>query len=567
MKTRSVLKRVIVVLCVFLCAEIGLFVFWIHSGTSAYARNLDLGNKYLLSEDYDSAISAFSKAIEIDAMNADAYIGRGDAYKAKGDYESAWEDYEKAEELSGRNDVIAGKFPERSIHVAALDGTPLSGAEVFLESDEHSYSLQTDISGNASGIMFPTTYSVTVRRSDREESAQTYMTTVTFNSLEDNIKDIIIDSVEDYPYEVGDNVWAKIENINGSKTLLFYSLNGTLSKDWKKNVGFKNIETITAIGFSAGSEKMYLPKDSSYLFSNQENYSDYKMDNLQKIDTSKMDTSRVTNMMGMFCESDGLVELDLSGFNTKKVTDMAIMFCHCENLTKLNLHNFNTSNVTTMASMFRYCRKLTNLDVSSFNTAKVTDMGYMFAACNSLVALDFKNFNTSNVTNMADMFLACFALKSVNVSSFDTSKVTGMVYMFNDCYNLASLDLSNFDTSKVDSFYNMFGHCESLKKLDLSSFNTSNATAMVYMFGGCSSLQELNLSSFDMSKVTEADNMFKNCNELQILRTPKNSIGWVELPIVMYDSEGTQYSSLPTLSESFVLAKTYIDERSESSSD
>jgi hypothetical protein len=59
-----------------------------------------------------------------------------------------------------------------------------------------------------------------------------------------------------------------------------------------------------------------------------------------------------------------------------------------------------------------------------------------------------------------------------------------------------------------------------------------------------------------MSKVTEATNMFKNCNELQILKTPKISTGWGELPIAMYDSAGTKYTSLPILSESFVLAKT-----------
>ena len=359
-----------------------------------------------------------------------------------------------------------------------------------------------------------------------------------------------------YPYNVGDNVWAKIETVNGSKTLLFYSLNGTLSRDWKKIVGFKNIEAISAIGFGSGSDKMYLPKDSSFLFSNYENYDEYRMDNLKKIDTSKMDTSKVTNMQGMFRECHGLAELDLSSFNTKNVTNMAVMFCHCENLTKLNLH-INTSNVTIMRWMFAYCRKLTNLDVSSFNTAKVTDMGFMFFACNNLVTLDLKNFNTSNVTDMVDMFMACFELKSVNVSSFNTSKVTGMAYMFDSCSSLTSLDLRSFDTSKVKSFYNVFGNCESLKKLDLSNFNTSNATSMVYTFGGCSSLQELNISSFDLSKVTDAGYIFKDCNNLQILRTPKkNTLRGEGLPITMYSSSGTKYTSLPVLSKSIVLART-----------
>lgn len=553
--TKTRLRITVMVLGGILIAEIFAFMVMINSGNS-YTANLNLGNKYLLEMDYENAIDAFSKAIEIDGMSADAYIGRGDAYLELGDYSRAWADYEKAEEVSGRNDILSGKIPERSIHVTAFDGTPLSGAEVSLESDAHSYSLKTDTSGNASGIMFPDTYSVTVRRDDYQESAQTYMTTVTFNGFEDTVKDIIIDSVEDYPYEVGDNVWARIEDVSGVKTLLFYSRNGTLRWDWKETVGFKNLESINAIAFGAGSGTLYLPENSSFLFSNHENYTEYDMQSLQTIDASKMDTSKVTNMQGMFRECYGLTSLDLSSFNTRNVTNMAVMFCHCDNLESLKVGSFDTSNVVDMSHMFRFCRKLKELDLSSFNTKNVTDMSYLFAACESLETLDLSSFDTINVTSMVDMFYCCRSLTSLDLRSFNTSNVTGMVYMFDACNSLTSLDVSSFNTSGVIAFDHMFGSCNSLRKLDLSNFDTSNAEDMFFMFGECNSLQELNLSSFDMSKVTEATNMFKNCNELQILKTPKISTGWGELPIAMYDSAGTKYTSLPILSESFVLAKT-----------
>ena len=120
MKRKS-LEHIILALSAVLCVEIGLLIYQINSGTTAYARNLDLGNKYLLSEDYDNAISAFSKAIEIDAMNADAYIGRGDAYKAKGDYVSAWEDYEKAEEISGDTSILSKKMRSLGLGSALFD--------------------------------------------------------------------------------------------------------------------------------------------------------------------------------------------------------------------------------------------------------------------------------------------------------------------------------------------------------------------------------------------------------------------------------------------------------------
>lgn len=137
-------------------------MYKINSGTNAFARNLDLGNKYLLSEDYDSAISAFSKAIEIDSMNADAYIGRGDAYKAKGDYASAWEDYEKAQELSGNPDLIRDKIGLTEISIVSEDGSGVDGASVKLSGSDHSYEFVTNSSGRISEVIFPEKYKMEV---------------------------------------------------------------------------------------------------------------------------------------------------------------------------------------------------------------------------------------------------------------------------------------------------------------------------------------------------------------------------------------------------------------------
>ena len=86
MSVSKTLKIVAAVLGVLLCMGAGILLYQVKKSPGSVSRNMDLGNKYLLAEDYDSAISAFSKAIAIDGMNADAYIGRGDAYKAKEEY-------------------------------------------------------------------------------------------------------------------------------------------------------------------------------------------------------------------------------------------------------------------------------------------------------------------------------------------------------------------------------------------------------------------------------------------------------------------------------------------------
>ncbi|MDO4805187.1 MAG: BspA family leucine-rich repeat surface protein [Lachnospiraceae bacterium] len=128
--------------------------------------------------------------------------------------------------------------------------------------------------------------------------------------------------------------------------------------------------------------------------------------------------------------------------------------------------------------------------------------------------------------------------------------------MFNNCSSLKELDLGSFDTSKVELMFRMFYNCSSLTKLNLSSFDTSKVGMMFSMFDGCSSLTELDLSSFDTSGNVNMDDAFNNCTGLQSLRTPKKNANNPELPFVMYDSAGKDYSKLPTLSQSIVLTKT-----------
>ena len=130
-------------------------------------------------------------------------------------------------------------------------------------------------------------------------------------------------------------------------------------------------------------------------------------------------------------------------------------FRNCENITSLDLSKLDTSKVTDMSGMFYNCRALTTLDLSNFDTSNVTDMNYIFYGCGALT-LNVSNFDTSNVTNMRYMFGYCSKLTNLNVSNFDTSSVTNMTGMFATCYALTNLDLSNFDTNAVQNYSYMF---------------------------------------------------------------------------------------------------------------
>ena len=60
------------------------------------------GDVYFNRDEYDSAISDFNKAIDIDSKDAIAYFYRGDAYEKKSRYEEAILNYNKAIEIDSK---------------------------------------------------------------------------------------------------------------------------------------------------------------------------------------------------------------------------------------------------------------------------------------------------------------------------------------------------------------------------------------------------------------------------------------------------------------------------------
>lgn len=230
-------------------------------------------------------------------------------------------------------------------------------------------------------------------------------------------------------------------------------------KAWKSGPTSSSTLYVTASGYS---DPIPLPADSSKMFAN--------MARLTSIDLSnfKLDVT------------DDTVEYNLSE-----------MFAGCTRLTTIIFgDNFNTSLVTNMSGMFHETEALVSLDVSKFNTSKVTDMSLMFAA-SALTGLDLSSFDTSSVTDMSSMFQESY-LENVNFGNkFDTSKVAKMSSMF--AYTaLQELDLSAFDTSAVTEMNSMFFGMSDVTTINLSgSFVVTSVTDADYMFADCSSLSKI----------------------------------------------------------------------------
>ncbi|MCO6536282.1 BspA family leucine-rich repeat surface protein [Lactobacillus sp.] len=222
-------------------------------------------------------------------------------------------------------------------------------------------------------------------------------------------------------------------------------------------------------------------------------------------------------------------------------SDGPLHFGYLENLTTIEgLSNIDTSKCTDMSGMFQGCKSLKSLDLSHFDTSNVVLMNDMFSGCSNLTNLDLSSFNTKNVVYMGYMFYNCTNLVNVNLSSFNTSNTCDTIHMFSGCRSLKNLDLSNFDVSNAQDMRHMFENCSSLESLDLSNFKIMNDVYLDNLFAGCTSLTSLDLRNLEIRDLSiTTDNMFLDCKNLnhlvlgtKVLFSQYAEMGLPEVPAV-----------------------------------
>ena len=141
------------------------------------------------------------------------------------------------------------------------------------------------------------------------------------------------------------------------------------------------------------------------------------------------DTSRVTNMSGMFFRNTAFNQ-DLGAWNTSNVTNTSYMFYGCtafNNSGSSTIGNWNTSNVTSFNSMFEATPF--NQNIGSWDVSKATDLGSMFNGSS------FNNGGNPSIGNWI-----------INTSS--AVSMTGM-FRNNGPFNQ---DIGNWNVSRVNNF-------------------------------------------------------------------------------------------------------------------
>ena len=346
-------------------------------------------------------------------------------------------------------------------------------------------------------------------------------------------------NISEEPVLVGDNVYAKIEIVDGHKKITVSGPEegyGRLNK--RKYLEFlaSNLGNVvikeeylyleSKFGMYWGimssedtiefTRNIKFPADSSHLFR------DIKAEITLG---DEIDVSEVTNMVGMFCRV-AKAHVDFSKWNTSNVENMACLFDGASELNP-DVSKWDTSNVKNMSSMFA-STKVANPDVSNWDTSNVENMSFIFHGAEAANP-DVSNWDVSSVTNMRYMFcqakkanpdVSNWNIKNVSnmscifefaevanpdVSKWDTSNVTDMSGMFAEMN--ANPDVSNWDTSNVKRMSHMF-RCNKKANPDVSKWDTSNVGSMLEMFEK-TEVANPDVSNWDTSKVECTKKMFK----------------------------------------------------------
>ena len=225
-----------------------------------------------------------------------------------------------------------------------------------------------------------------------------------------------------------------------------------------------------------------------------------------------------------FKGGDNLVGLDFSEFDSSRVTDVSGMFAECENLQEVTLGgSLASAGITDVSEMFAGCTVLSSVDSSSIGSGTLTSVYGMFKDCSSLTGdiIFADSFNTSSIESFEDMFVNCGA-SNIDAGKIDTSSATSLKNMFKDCSNLGALDVSGWNVSKVRTLEGTFSGCSNLS-LTVDGWSLGECTNLNNTFNGCSSLGSMDMSALGLSgKLTGMNSTFRDCSGLTSITFPEN---------------------------------------------
>lgn len=225
------------------------------------------------------------------------------------------------------------------------------------------------------------------------------------------------------------------------------------------------------------------------------------------------------------------------------LTNCINMFVNPRAVSKINKFP-NTSKVTNMEGMFSYCKSLEHIDLSQLDFSKTESLKNFLYNCSSLKEIDLTPLNTAtNCTNFINLLSYCYSLEEVDLTYLNNPNINSLSGWFSNNTSLQKVILPIKITEEM-SLYNTFYECSSLTTIN-NLDKIKKITNLSNTFYNCTALTSLNLSGWDTSNVTNMNSMFRGCNSLNFIRCKQAFKNWcitnqdnIYLPTQMKEGTG-----------------------------
>ena len=216
-----------------------------------------------------------------------------------------------------------------------------------------------------------------------------------------------------------------------------------------------------------------------------------------------IDTSLITDMSWLFCDSKRTNFDGLETWDTSNVTTMERLFHRVKHFNH-PIGNWNVSSVTNMECIFCGCSDF-NQPLEDWDVSSVTNMESMFGTC-SKFNQPLNDWDISNVRNISCMFCEAESFNQP-LNKWDTSEVREMAWTFAGCTKF-NQNIGAWNTSNVFRMEGMFEGAVRFNQ-PLNDWDVSNVRYMLRMFDGAKSFNQP-LDRWNVSRVEDAERMFKN---------------------------------------------------------
>ena len=250
----------------------------------------------------------------------------------------------------------------------------------------------------------------------------------------------------------------KFVSVGGTKVGLLSDTNYSL--DYLFSITGNQYDALTSIDFSG--------LDMDQVTSMEATFYGQFVPNLQTIDFGDNTLPNVTTMENAFNQLSKLesIQQNWTFGHLENMNQMFGMNIGQTQLTTIgDTSRWNTSTVTNMRQVFLNCSKLKSLDLSSWDVSHVTTMYEMFMQCQALTTIgNTENWKVSNVTDFSSMFYNCISLNTIRMDNWQLKSNANLGYPNKGMFMLIDIDqplpalIVASDSQLLDYPYNIAGY-------------------------------------------------------------------------------------------------------------